>query len=34
VERFEKGAPLAPWDERTFYHGGENGYIDYPAMEG
>jgi N-ethylmaleimide reductase len=33
VERFEKGAPLSPWDESTFYHGGEKGYIDYPFMK-
>lgn len=30
VERFAKNAPLNPWDESTFYYGGEKGYIDYP----
>ena len=30
VERFTKGAPLNPWDESTFYYGGERGYVDYP----
>lgn len=33
VERFEKGAPLNPWDIDTFYYGGEKGYIDYPFVE-
>ncbi len=33
VERFAKGAPLTPWDESTFYHGGEKGYIDYPFLK-
>ncbi len=33
VDRFRQGAPLAPWDKSTFYHGGEKGYIDYPLME-
>lgn len=33
VERFEKEAPLTPWDESTFYHGGEKGYIDYPFIK-
>lgn len=32
VERFEKRAPLNPWDSATFYHGGEKGYIDYPSL--
>lgn len=29
VARIEKDAPLAKWDEATFYHGGAKGYIDY-----
>ncbi|GAB4316887.1 MAG: alkene reductase [Bacteroidales bacterium] len=33
VERFEHNYPLARWDESTFYHGGEKGYIDYPAFK-
>ncbi len=32
VERFENGSPLTPWDESTFYYGGEKGYIDYPCI--
>lgn len=31
--RFEKNAPLADWDEDTFYVPGEKGYIDYPTLE-
>ncbi len=33
VERFAKGSSLSPWDETTFYHGGEKGYIDYPFLK-
>jgi 2,4-dienoyl-CoA reductase-like NADH-dependent reductase (Old Yellow Enzyme family) len=33
VERFAKGAPLNPWDNETFYYGGEKGYIDYPFLD-
>jgi N-ethylmaleimide reductase len=29
VERFKKAIELTPWDEDTFYEGGERGYIDY-----
>ena len=29
VERFRKGLDLKPWDEDTFYEGGEKGYVDY-----
>ena len=29
TERFKNGSPLRPWDENTFYKGGEKGYIDY-----
>jgi N-ethylmaleimide reductase len=32
VKRFENGLPLNPWDESTFYYGGEKGYIDYPFI--
>jgi N-ethylmaleimide reductase len=32
VERFATGAALNPWDESTFYYGGERGYVDYPEM--
>ncbi|AHM63414.1 N-ethylmaleimide reductase [Flammeovirgaceae bacterium 311] len=31
--RFEQGAPLAEWDQKTFYSTGEEGYIDYPLLE-
>jgi len=31
VERIKHGAPLAAWEEDTFYHGGDKGYIDYPT---
>ncbi|KAF1050162.1 alkene reductase [Xylophilus sp.] len=32
VRRFQENAPLNPWDQSTFYGGGEKGYIDYPAL--
>jgi N-ethylmaleimide reductase len=32
VERFRYNAPLAEGDKDTFYQGGDNGYIDYPAV--
>lgn len=32
VERVKNDSPLADWEEETFYHGGDQGYIDYPAM--
>lgn len=32
-ERFELNAPLAKWDDKTFYTPGEKGFIDYPAYE-
>ncbi|MBO0905488.1 alkene reductase [Jiella sonneratiae] len=32
VERIRLGAPLAEWDEATFYGGAEAGYTDYPAL--
>lgn len=32
VERFRRGAPLAPSDPSTYYGGTEKGYIDYPAL--
>jgi N-ethylmaleimide reductase len=31
VSRWEKGLPLAQWDESTFYGGGQRGFTDYPA---
>ena len=31
VHRWRTGIPRAPWDEATFYTGGERGLIDYPA---
>ena len=30
--RLELNAPLAPWDQATFYGGGEKGFTDYPAL--
>lgn len=32
VERLRRNAPLNPWDQSTFYGGGEKGYTDYPAL--
>ncbi|KQT88418.1 alkene reductase [Aurantimonas sp. Leaf443] len=32
VERMEIGAPLAEWDQKTFYGGDEHGYTDYPKL--
>lgn len=31
VNRWKSGVPLAPWNEETFYVGGEKGLIDYPT---
>jgi N-ethylmaleimide reductase len=33
VERLRTGAPLAPWDQATFYGGGGKGYTDYPSLQ-
>jgi 2,4-dienoyl-CoA reductase-like NADH-dependent reductase (Old Yellow Enzyme family) len=33
VKRIATGAPLNPGDPKTFYSGGAEGYIDYPALE-
>ncbi|MFA7268834.1 MAG: alkene reductase [Sterolibacterium sp.] len=32
VERLRRGAPLADFDQQTFYAGGPKGYIDYPPL--
>lgn len=32
VTRIRLGAPLAEWNEKTFYGGDEAGYTDYPAL--
>jgi N-ethylmaleimide reductase len=32
VERFRRGAPIAPSDSSTYYGGTEKGYTDYPAL--
>ena len=32
VERLRQNAPLNDWDKATFYGGGSQGYIDYPAL--
>lgn len=31
VERWRLGVDRSPWDEDTFYTGGERGYTDYPS---
>ena len=31
--RFAAGAGLNPWRSETFYAGGAQGYVDYPALE-
>ena len=33
-ERIRKGAAFTPYNRKTFYGGGAEGYIDYPAMSG
>ncbi|TDN87171.1 N-ethylmaleimide reductase [Salegentibacter sp. 24] len=32
-ERFAKNAPIAAWDEDTFYTAGPKGYTDYPKFD-
>lgn len=32
VERFAEKAPLADWDQATFYTPGEKGFTDYPKL--
>jgi len=32
VERFRRGAPIAPSDSSTYYGGTDKGYTDYPAL--
>jgi 2,4-dienoyl-CoA reductase-like NADH-dependent reductase (Old Yellow Enzyme family) len=32
-ERFADHAPLNEWNNSTFYTGGAEGYVDYPALE-
>ena len=33
VHRIEVGAPPSPGDEATYYSGGAQGYVDYPALD-
>ena len=33
VERLRTGAPIAPVDEATYYQGGDEGYLTYPAYQ-
>ncbi|EIM74510.1 NADH:flavin oxidoreductase [Nitritalea halalkaliphila LW7] len=33
VERFAQNAPLAEWDESTFYTPGAKGFTDYPSLQ-
>ena len=30
--RFAEGTELNPWDSKTFYSDGAEGYTDYPAL--
>ena len=32
AERFRRGAGLNRWDAKTFYAGGEKGFLDYPTL--
>ena len=32
VGRLRRGAELAPYDSKTFYTGGRDGYLDYPGL--
>ncbi|MEW5425027.1 alkene reductase [Amorphus sp. 3PC139-8] len=34
IERLRDDVPLAPWDRRTFYTRGPEGYVDYPFRDG
>ncbi|WP_431964212.1 alkene reductase [Actinacidiphila sp. bgisy160] len=33
VERLRTGLPIAPVDEATYYQGGDEGYLTYPAYQ-
>jgi N-ethylmaleimide reductase len=33
VERLRTGLPIAPADEATYFQGGDNGYLTYPAYQ-
>jgi N-ethylmaleimide reductase len=33
VRRLREHAPLNTWDSKTFYGGGDAGYVDYPALD-
>lgn len=33
VRRLREHAPLNAWDSKTFYGGGDAGYVDYPALD-
>ncbi|MFC7327209.1 alkene reductase [Marinactinospora rubrisoli] len=33
VERLRTGAPIAPYDEATYYQGGDAGYLTYPTYQ-
>jgi N-ethylmaleimide reductase len=33
ARRFREGAPLAQWNQATFYGGDAEGYTDYPALD-
>ena len=33
VERLRNGWPLNPWNSKTFYTGGPDGYTDYPVCQ-
>jgi len=34
ARRLREDAPLAEWNQKTFYGGGAEGYTDYPALAG
>lgn len=33
VRRLREHAPLNAWDSKTFYGGGDKGYVDYPTLD-
>jgi N-ethylmaleimide reductase len=33
VRRLRERAPLNAWDSKTFYGGGDKGYVDYPTLD-
>jgi N-ethylmaleimide reductase len=33
VRKLKEDLPLNPWNQKTFYGGGAEGYTDYPALD-